>query len=158
MDLEGGHFFLNQPILVTQRLFWLLRVVTSLFIGAVILGECEAQLTWAAASVPSSSSVAGLSSLCFPTAASASGRASRPCPHDSLTVALSPHSYTCHEGCGTLEAMLGHLSNLPNIFIQRKLGQNECLRGEGLWRLEGGNRGGLLALLWGLGNRRYGKS
>lgn len=37
---------------VTQRLFWLLRVVTSLFIGAVILGECQAQLTWATASVP----------------------------------------------------------------------------------------------------------
>lgn len=33
------------------RLFWLLRVVTSLFIGAVILGKCQMPQTWAAASV-----------------------------------------------------------------------------------------------------------
>lgn len=34
------------PSPTDQRLFWLLRVVTSLFIGSVILGEYEAQLTW----------------------------------------------------------------------------------------------------------------
>ena len=51
---------------VTQRLFWMLRIVTSLFIGAVILGECEGQLTWAAS--PSCFSHWGV-----PTAAFASG-------------------------------------------------------------------------------------
>lgn len=38
----GRRVFLPKPThSVTQRLFWLLRVVTSLFIGAVILGECD---------------------------------------------------------------------------------------------------------------------
>lgn len=37
--MEGGCCFLT-TLPVTQRLFWLLRVVTSLLIGAVILGEC----------------------------------------------------------------------------------------------------------------------
>lgn len=42
---------------MAQRLFWLFRVVTSLFIGAVLLGECEAQLPQA---VPLSHPVWGL--------------------------------------------------------------------------------------------------
>lgn len=36
-----GRLGLLSPPLLTQRLFWMLRVVTSLFIGAVILGECQ---------------------------------------------------------------------------------------------------------------------
>ena len=77
---------------VMQRLFWILRVVTSLFIGAVILGECG-QLTWAAACIPSLLSW-------LPHRGSASGWASRPpCPHASLTLALSPHIYLCPDRC-----------------------------------------------------------
>ena len=72
---------------VTQRLFWMLRVVTSLFIGAVILGECEGQLPWAAP--PSCLSHRGV-----PTAAFASGWTSRPpfphLPHPGLIPSYLP--------------------------------------------------------------------
>ena len=52
---------------MAQRLFWLLRVVTSLFIGAVILGESEAQLSWAAPPPHLVPSAARLALRCFPT-------------------------------------------------------------------------------------------
>lgn len=59
----------------------MLRVVTSLFIGAVILGECEVQLMWTAASILSSSLQRPLLFMGFPVAAaSASGWASRHWP------------------------------------------------------------------------------
>lgn len=50
VNVDGGLCLLNPPPL-TQRLFWMLRVVTSLFIGAVILGECQMPQAWEAASL-----------------------------------------------------------------------------------------------------------
>ncbi|XP_066200147.1 dual oxidase maturation factor 1 isoform X1 [Saccopteryx leptura] len=55
-----------------MRLFWLLRVVTSLFIGAVTLGECEAQLPWAVPLSRLVPSAARLDSPSFPREASSS--------------------------------------------------------------------------------------
>lgn len=67
----GRRVFIPNPTHpVTQRLFWLLRVVTSLFIGAVILGEYNPGQLPLSHLVPSAAS---LSSPCFLMASSASG-------------------------------------------------------------------------------------
>lgn len=68
----GRRVFLPKPTHpVTQRLFWLLRVVTSLFIGAVILGECNPGQLPLSHLVPTAAS---LSSPCFLMASSGSGK------------------------------------------------------------------------------------
>lgn len=69
---------------VTQRLFWLLRVVTSLFIGAVILGECGGQLLLCPQQQPL---LLPHSSLCLRVGLQTLSTR-RPC------------SYPCLEGCG----------------------------------------------------------
>lgn len=140
----GRRVLLPKPThpVMAQRLFWLFRVVTSLFIGAVILGECEAQLSQAVPPSHLVPSAAGLASPCFLRAASASGWSSTPA-HMPPSLWPYPLTFTpAQRRVGPGKPSWTHLSNQHNIFIQRKADQNECLWGEGLWIMEGGNGGG----------------
>lgn len=102
----------THPVMA-QRLFWLFRVVTSLFIGAVILGECEAQLPEA---VPPSHLSHPVPSVPSGSLSSRSGSGGSLFPQGSLCFRVVFHP---------LPTCLPHSGRIPSLY--------PCSGGSGPW-------------------------